>query len=351
MDGVLAVDRFEQGTVCTRAEFERQHRRGSPYAPQGAVGSIDPLQISLASLEIDRVFRDTPQFVSETLSERLGLTLIPKVETLNPIRSFKGRGTDWLLRQEMDETSPVVCASAGNFGQGLAYAARARERSCTVFASENANPLKVERMRALGADVRLAGSDFDAAKDEARRYAEERGARFVEDGAVPAIAEGAGTISAELGRHEELLDAVLVPVGNGALINGMGAWMKAFAPHTKVIGVVASGAPSMADSWRAGQPRPTETADTIADGIAVRVPVPEAVQQMRSLVDDVLLVDDADLIEAMRLCHEHLGLIVEPAGVAGVAAAHRYRDRFAGQVVGTPLCGGNVTPEQRQDWL
>lgn len=351
LDGVLAVDRFEQGTVCTRVEFERSHRRGSPYASEGGQDLPDPLQISLASLEIDAVFRDTPQFVSEALSELLGMTVVPKVETLNPIRSFKGRGTDWLLRQEDAERAPVVCASAGNFGQGLAYAARARGRPCTVFASEHANPLKVERMRALGAEVHIAGADFDAAKDEARGYAAERGARFIEDGAEAAIAEGAGTISSELGRHRQLLDAVLVPVGNGALINGMGAWIKAFAPHTKVIGVCASGAPSMADSWRAGEPRPTSEADTIADGIAVREPVPEAVRQMKRLVDDVVLVDDGDLIEAMRACHEHMGLVVEPAGVAGLAAASRYRGRFSGQVVGLPLCGGNVTPDQRREWL
>jgi threonine dehydratase len=351
LDGVLAVDRFDEGTVCSRIEFERRHRRGSPYASGSAADALDPLQISLAALVIDPVFRDTPQFVSEALSELLGMTVIPKVETLNPIRSFKGRGTDWLLRQEEGEGAPVVCASAGNFGQGLAYAARGRGRTCTVFASQNANPLKVERMRALGAEVHLAGADFDAAKEEARSYADERGARFIEDGAEEAIAEGAGTISSELGRHMELLDAVLVPVGNGALINGMGAWMKAFAPHTKVIGVCASGAPSMADSWRAGEPRPTPEADTIADGIAVREPVPEAVRQMSSLVDDVVLVDDTDLIEGMRLCHEHMGLVVEPAGVAGLAAASRFRERFSGQVVGLPLCGGNVTPDQRRDWL
>jgi threonine dehydratase len=140
-------------------------------------------------------------------------------------------------------------------------------------------------------------------------------------------------------------------VGNGALINGMGAWIKAFAPHTQVIGVCASGAPSMADSFRAGEPRPTVEADTIADGIAVREPVPEAVRQMTSLVDDVVLVDDADVIDAMRMCHEHLGLVVEPAGVAGLAAAARYRERFSGQTVATPLCGGNVTPQQRHEWL
>ena len=107
----------------------------------------------------------------------------------------------------------------------------------------------------------------------------------------------------------------------------------------------------MEESWRAGEPRPTREVNTIADGIAVRVPVPEALEAMGSVVDDIVLVDDVDLIAAMRLAHAHLGVVVEPAGVAGLAAAARYRDRFAGMTVATPLCGGNVTSEQMAEWL
>jgi threonine dehydratase/peptide deformylase len=350
LDGVLAIDRFgSTESACSRLEFERQHRAESPYGHAEAAGA-DPLRISLASLEIDPVFLNTPQTPNDALSDALGMVVIPKVETLTPIRSFKGRGTDWLLRSDGD-LSPIVCASAGNFGQGLAYAARARGRRCTVFAPENANALKVERMQALGAEVRLAGSDFDASKEQARAYATEVGARFVEDGAEPAIAEGAGTIAAELGFHPGLLDAVLVPVGNGALIGGMGTWIKAFAPHTEVVGVCAEGAPSMAESWRAGEPRSTPEARTIADGIAVREPVPQALETMAAVVDDMVLVDDTEIVEAMRLAHEHLGLIVEPAGAAGLAASLRFRDRFAGRTVATPLCGGNMTPSQVAKWL
>jgi threonine dehydratase/peptide deformylase len=350
LDGVLAIDRFSPpDSVCSRLEFERHHRRASPYALDPSQGP-DPLRISLASLDIDRVFLNTPQVVNDALSERLGMTVVSKVESMTPIRSFKGRGADWFL-QGSEDSGPVVCASAGNFGQGLAYAARRRGCNCTVFAPENANPLKVQRMRALGADVRLAGVDFDASKEEARRYAAVVGARFVEDGAEPAIAEGAGTMATELGAHPGLINAVLVPVGNGALIAGMGTWIKAFAPHTRVIGVCASGAPSMVDSWRAGESRPTREVRTIADGIAVREPVPEALETMRSVVDDMVLVEDSDLIDAIRLAHEHLGLVVEPAGAAGLAAAVRYQERFAGETVGIPLCGGNVTVEQMAEWL
>lgn len=350
LDGVLAIDRFDHTeSACARIEFERRHRRQSPYGTDLPLG-LDPLRISLASLEIDPVFLRTPTVANDDLSERLGMTVISKIETLTPIRSFKGRGTDWFMRTSQS-ASPVVCASAGNFGQGMAYAAKARGVDCVVFSPVNANPLKIERMGALGAEVRLVGDDFDSSKDAAREYAKVSGARFVEDGAEPAIAEGAGTIAAELGAYGGLLDVVLVPVGNGALITGMGTWMKAFAPHTRVIGVCASGAPAMAESWRARERLATRNANTIADGIAVREPVPRALDDMLLVVDDMLLVEDGDLIDAMRLVHEHLGLVVEPAGVAGVAAAARYQERFAGQTVGIPLCGGNVTAAQMSKWL
>jgi peptide deformylase len=350
LDGVLAIDRFRSSeSACTRLEFERQHRRQSPYGSQTLLG-LDPLRISLASLEIDPAFLNTPQVVSDALSEALNMTVVAKVETLTPIRSFKGRGTDWFMRTSEDGR-PVVCASAGNFGQGMAYAARRRGVECVVFAPESASELKVERMRALGADVRLEGADFDESKQAARAHAAGVGARFVEDGAEPAIAEGAGTIAAELGAHDGLLDAILVPVGNGALITGMGTWMKAFAPHTKTIGVCASGAPSMALSWRARESRPTADVSTIADGIAVREPVPRALEDMYVVVDDMLLVDDADLIMGMKLVHQHLGVVVEPAGVAGLAAAIRHGERFSGETVGIPLCGGNVTSAQISEWF
>src|ERR671930_1018755 len=130
---------------------------------------ISAERIAEAREAIDPVFKDTPQYVSEPLSELLGLRLLVKVESVNPIRSFKGRGADWFLQTLDSDGAGLVCASAGNFGQGMAYAARKRARKLTVFAALNANPLKVERMRALGAEVRLEGHDFDAAKEAARR--------------------------------------------------------------------------------------------------------------------------------------------------------------------------------------
>lgn len=311
--------------------------------------SID--RIREASVAIDPVFRDSPQYVCEPLGTRLGVTTVLKVECLNPIRSFKGRGADYLLHRLRPQAAGLVCASAGNFGQGMAHAARKRGQPLTVFAAVAANPLKIERMRALGARVVLEGADFDAAKTAAKEHAHRTGALYVEDGLLPEIAEGAGTIAVELGRMPEPLDAVFVPLGNGSLVNGIGTWVKHNTPATRVIAVCAAGAPAMELSWRAGTPVSTETAETIADGISVRVPVPEALEAMRATVDEVMLVTDQEILAAMRMLFLDVGLVVEPAGAAGVAAVAKRRTEFAGRRVAVPICGGNLTEAQIQQWL
>lgn len=299
-------------------------------------------RIERASREIDPVFLNTPQYESDTLGAHLGRRIVIKVETVNPIRSFKGRGTDFFVRELTPPPERLVCASAGNFGQGMAYAARRRGIGCDVFASVNANPYKVERMRALGATVHQAGHDFDAAKDHARRHAEQIGAPFVEDGREPAIAEGAGTIAVELCRWPEALETVVVPLGNGALLGGIGRWFKATSPATRIIGVSAEAAPAMERSWRSGRVIATETAETIADGIAVRVPVPEALDYLQGVIDDIVLVSEGRLRQAVRLLLETTGLVVEPAGAAGVAALLQHDGLGAEGLTATVLCGGNA---------
>lgn len=274
-----------------------------------------------------------------------------KVETVNPIRSFKGRGADFWVAGLPSNTSTLVCASAGNFGQGLAYAARKRRISVTVFAALSANPLKVDRMRQLGAEVRLAGRDFEEAKQQARGFAHESGALFVVDGREPAITEGAGTIAVELCRWPIPFNFALVPLGDGALLAGIGSWMKAHSPATRIIGVCAAGAPAMKLSLERGVAESTESTATIADGIATRVPVPESLANLAGVVDEVLLVEDEALIAAMQLVFRHHGLVIEPAGAAGLAAAITFHERFRGAHVATPLCGGNLTSEQIRQWL
>jgi len=310
--------------------------------------SID--RIAHASTVIDPVFLNSPQFRAESLENQLDCRLVVKVETLNPIRSFKGRGTEYLA-SSLRGHPRLVCATAGNFGQGMAYSARKRGLTLTIFASVTANPLKVERMRALGADVRLTGEDFDAAHLAATAFAAETGAQLIEDGRDAPIAEGAGTIGLELLRRPEPFNAILVPLGDGALLAGVARWVKAHQPGTQVIGVCASGAPAMERSWRAGRVQELESANTIADGISVRSPFPEALFDLLGVVDDILLVDDDALVTAMRLAHREIGVVLEPAGAAALAALLTNRQRFRGQLIGAILTGGNVTIEQIERWL
>lgn len=304
--------------------------------------------ITRAAHGISPVFLHTPIVQHDDLDAWLGARVSAKVESLGPLRSFKGRGGDWFMRQRTGK-GPVCAASAGNFGQALAYAARTAGVACTMFASRHASPLKLARMQALGATVIQDGDDFDAAKDAARAHAQANGIEFVEDGHALAITEGAGSIAVELA-NAVTLDTLLVPLGNGALLAGVAMWMKAVAPATRVVGVVAEGAPAMMRALTGIQVDPNTPVHTIADGIAVRVPVPAAVDDLRGLTDDVVAVSEDAIRAAMRGMIAHVGLIVEPAGVAGIAALLSASHGTYGERVGTILCGGNVTTEQLSEW-
>jgi threonine dehydratase len=307
-------------------------------------------RIEAAAKAIDPVFLHTPQWVCEPLSDVVGARVVLKAEMLNPIRSFKGRGADWLV-QNLPPGAALMCASAGNFGQAMAYACRARGVPLTVYTAESANPLKVARMRAMGATVVLAGEDFDAAKALAKAEAAWAGVRFVEDSRDPEPTEGAGTMALELLAFPERLDALFVPLGNGAMLAGIATVIKARLPETAVIAVAATGAPAMVESLQSGKLVTHERIDTIADGIGVRVPVPEALSDLAGLVDDFVLVPDEQTLRAMRLLHEHAGLVAEPSGAVGLAGIMAEAGRVAGKTVGTIVCGGNLTPVQMREWL
>ena len=293
---------------------------------------VDELQASSirrAHGMIDPAFTGSPQFVHERLSERLGVTVIVKVETVNPIRSFKGRGT-WVAVSALAEAErigtdrPILCVSAGNFGQGVAYAARALDVPAIVFAGLRANSTKITRMRALGATVMQIGEAFDDARAASESYAIEHDVELLVDGQDPRIATGAATMALEV------TDAVSagslptpaiasVPVGNGALINGIGSWMRAEAPSCQVIGIQAEAAPAMVMSWRAERPINTESAATYADGIATRVAIPRAVELMAGRVDDMVLVSETALRAAQAELTKELGITVEGAAAASWA--------------------------------
>ena len=290
---------------------------------------LEPAAIRAAHERIDPVFTDSPQYVHEGLSARLGAPVIVKVETVNPIRSFKGRGT-WVVMAALAGEGTVgpdrgvVCVSAGNFGQGVAYAARALGVPAVVFCSTRANRAKVARMRALGATVIESGDDFDDARGASEAYAADHGAHLLVDGDDARISTGAATLALEV--TDAVTAGILpmpvvaaVPVGNGALINGVGSWLRHAAPDCRVLGIQAENAAAMTLSWRAGRPIDTDSAATYADGIASRVAIPNAVELMRGRVDDMVTVSEAALRDAQAELTDELGITVEGAAAASWA--------------------------------
>ncbi len=301
-----------------------------------AVSELTPEAILAASAAIDPVFRDSPQFVHDGLSAQLGVPVVVKVETVNPIRSFKGRGT-WVAvhglvgEGRIGPDRPIVVASAGNFGQGVAYAARAIDVPAVVFTSRNANRAKIARMRALGATVIESGEDFDDARTASEAYAAEHGAELLVDGDDPRISTGAATLALELTDAVETgvlpaLTIASVPVGNGALINGVGSWLRHASPATRIVGVQAELADAMTRSFAAGRPIDTASAATYADGIASRIAVPRAVELMAGRVDAMLTVSEDALRGAQAELTDALGVTVE--GAAGAS--------WAGLLAGPP---------------
>jgi threonine dehydratase len=312
---------------------------------------LDLDRIRAAVAGIDPVFLDSPQYECAPLGEALGCSIMLKVETLNPVRSFKGRGTETVMSslEQGDGARMTVCASAGNLGQALAFSGAQRGVPVMVVAAETANPGKIARIRSLGATVRLEGDDIEDARVLARRIAEQDGAYLVEDSLDLSTCEGAGTMGLELLEGTQL-DVLLMALGGGAMASGVGYVAKSLAPQIEVVGVQPAGAPAMALSWRKGSVVETDTLDTIADGVAGRCPIPEVLEDLLVVMDDVVLVSEETIKAAMRLLYQHAGLIVEPSAALGIAAIVEDGERFAGRRVGTIICGSNIMPSDFERW-
>ena len=313
---------------------------------------LDLARIRSAIPRIAPVFRDTPQYVCPSLGEALHCELIVKLETANPIRCFKGRGTETVLARLVDnpDSKSAVCASAGNLGQALAYSGLRRGISITVVASVRANPHKLERIRALGATVRTVDGDIEDARYLARQIADIEGAFLVEDSENLDTCEGAGTIGIELIEGLDRVDAVLVALGGGAMATGVGYVFKCLAPEVEIVGVQPRGAPAMALSWRARSVINTDRIDTIADGVAGRCPIPAVLDDLLAVGDDVALVEEESIKAGMRMLYRHAGLVVEPSAALGIAAIVEDRSRYRGKRIATVICGGNITPTDFERW-
>jgi threonine dehydratase len=244
----------------------------------------------------------------------------------------------------------VVCASAGNLGQALAWSGRARGLNVTVVASRFAPAAKLDRIRALGARLELVDGDIETARERAAGIARHDGIRLVEDSLDLETCEGAATIGLELADGPPF-DVVLIALGGGALATGVGQVMKSRAPGVEVVCVQPLGAPAMTRSWHQRRVVTTDSTDTIADGVAGRRPIPAVLDDLLLVADDAVLVQESSIIAGMRLLLNHAGLVVEPSAALGVAAILEDRDRFAGRHVVTIVCGSNVDMGAYHRWI
>ena len=290
------------------------------------------------------VIRETPVVSSRTLSERVGATVVLKAENLQRTGSFKLRGALAKLAS-LDERSVegVVTGSAGNHAQAVAYAARSRGLRCEVFMPETAPITKTDAAAELGATVRLVGATVEEALAAAHERAAAHGLEFVHPFDDPDVVAGQATIGLELIDQVPDLARVVVPIGGGGLISGLAIALKRAKPQTEVIGVQVEACAPFPASLTAGEAVTVSSALTIADGIAVKRPGGLTLELVRRWVDDVVVVPEDDVAEAMVLLMERAKLVVEGAGAVGVAAL--LGGRVAGSEAGTTvviLSGGNV---------
>jgi threonine dehydratase len=290
------------------------------------------------------IVRETPVLSSGTLSSRVGTTVALKTENLQRTGSFKLRGALAKLEALGEECAGgVVTASAGNHGQALAYAARARGVRCEVFMPEQAAIAKAEAATALGATVRLVGATIEESLAAARERAAAEHLAFVHPFDDPEVIAGQGTIGLELLEQVPDLANVVVPIGGGGLVSGVAIALKSQRPQIRVIGVQVATCAPFPGSLAAGEPVPVDSALTIADGIAVKRPGGLTLSLVSRWVDEVVVVAEDDVAEAMVFLLERAKLVVEGAGAVGVAAllAGAARLQDGGTTVAI-LSGGNV---------
>lgn len=310
------------------------------------LGDVHFDDIVAARRLLARTLTPTPFVTHPLLSQRLGAEVHVKLENAIPLGSFKLRGgLNFVESLSAEERSRgLVTATRGNHGQSLASAAQRHRIACTVFVPAGNNPDKNMAIAALGACVRIAGHDFDAAWQAAQDYATQTGAIAVHPSREPRLTAGYATVALEmLDQASQPLDTVFVPVGGGSLAAGMGLVFKALSPHTRVIGVQSAAAPALARAWHSGQNSEFPVGETLADGLAARVPCPDTVEILREVLDDVVEVSEAEIAGAIRCLAETLHQLAEGAGAAALAGAIHLSRRLARQRVGVVLSGGNIS--------
>ena len=289
----------------------------------------------------------TPLHHYPMLDQLLDAEVYVKHENYQPIGAFKVRGGINFMAHLDPATAKrgVVTASTGNHGQSIAYAAQVFGIKAAIVVPEGANPVKVEAMRAYGADVIFHGKDFEASKAHCATLEQEEGMRFISSGDEPLLVTGVGTHTLEIVQALPDVDVIIVPVGGGSGAAGASLTAKAVNPAIRVIGVQAEGAPAAYLTWRDRKPH-TAGIDTFAGGLQTGAPFMLPQEIMWQYMDDFVLVNDDELKQAVRLYLEKAKTLAEPAGAAPLAAALKLREQLGGLKVALILSGGNVSPDE-----
>jgi threonine dehydratase len=305
----------------------------------------DPLTLDHVRAAHDRI-RDsivaTPTLHSQTLSKLTGANIYLKFENLQFTAAYKERGAlnAILLLSEEQRSKGVIAASAGNHAQGLSFHGTRLGIPVTIVMPVPTPTIKVMQTESVGGKVVLFGETFDDAYKHARQLEAEQGLTFVHPFDDPIVAAGQGTVALEMLESIPSLDMLVVPIGGGGLLSGMGTAARALKPDIGLIGVQAELYPSMYALLNNLQ-MPCE-GDTLAEGIAVKIPGTFTSEVIRELVDEIVLVNEAELETAVSLLLQIEKTVVEGAGAAGLAAVMAHPEKFAGKNVGVVLCGGNI---------
>ena len=305
-----------------------------------------------AAKQIRPYLQPTPLRRYPSLDRLVGTEVYVKHENHNPTGAFKVRGgINLVSRLSQDERSRgVIAASTGNHGQSIAYAAHLFGVSAIICAPQNANPVKVESMQDLGAEVILQGERYDDARMNAHRMAQEHGYRYIHSGDEPLLIAGVGTHTLEVLQEQPRIDAIIVPIGGGSGAAGACIAAKAINPQIEVIGVQSEQAPAAYLSWKSGEldEAPNRTR---AEGLSTATPFELPQRILRRMLDDFVLVSDDELDLATLVMIEKTRNLVEAAGAAALAGALRLRERLKGRSVALICSGGNISPAQLRELL
>jgi threonine dehydratase len=321
-----------------------------PQTLNPAIPTLD--DVRAARKRIGPYLQPTPLYHSPTLSELIGTEVWVKHENHQPVGAFKVRGGVNLVAQLSAEERArgLITASTGNHGQSIAYAARLFDVRATVCVPEAANPVKVEAIRALGAETIAHGRDFDEAREHCARLAAEQGLRYVHSGNEPQLIAGVATTTLEILGQQPEIDVVIVPVGGGSGAAGACIVADAAPRDIEVIGVQSASAPAAYRSWHERR-LVEDRMETFAEGLATRVGFELPQRILWQLLPTFVLVEDDEIRHAMLQMLAGTRNLVEAAGAAPLAAALNMRDRLATRRVALICSGGNVSPAQLRELL